>query len=242
MIQDIMYAIKYDKINELKINPHFIKNFEQSFQQGETYISNHPIIICLEQNKKNYISYFVKAGFNINIQYKNHSFLYACLTHKEYQKHFIDLFNQGSQLLNSEKKDALTIFCSSREYDKNLPKKLVNLTLFLIDKNYYDTLKPLIKLCYRNDSIELFNIILEKEKNLITSDEPHILHSIKLSLENKSLKVAKKFLDYNPTIDLSNIDTTFFSQQAKELLISSQEKIKLENIINSTTITKKIKL
>jgi hypothetical protein len=236
MIQDILYAIKYDKIENLKLSPDFIEHLEEKVAQGDTYISNHPIIMCLEYKKANYITHFLEKGFSFNFDNRNKSLLYSCLSNPNYQKYFLDLLNQGANLLEKEEKKALSALCrNANKFDTNF----IEIAKFLMENKYYDNLKSLMYICYQTDSVMLFNMILEHDEKSIKSNG---VHNMKLSLEHDSFNVAQKFLDYNENVDLKLLDMTFFSSEAKEFILSYQEKIKLEKEVSSNSFVKRLKL
>src|SRR5579875_2895606 len=97
MIQDILYAIKYDKIKELKISRFYVENLEEKIDKGETFISNHPIIMCFENNKVQYLDFFLEKGFTLNCKHRGKSLLFNTLSIYKYQNLFFSLYEKGAR-------------------------------------------------------------------------------------------------------------------------------------------------
>lgn len=230
MIQDIVYAIKYDRLESLNLTDFFIQNLELKIESGQVSMANHPVILCLENKKPHYINFFIEKGFHLNALYNKKSFLYNTLSLYGNQKYFLALYERGASFCEKEKKEALKALCLHFNSFNYTISKFIKIAEILIEKNYYENLTPILTCSYQLDSIHLFDLVYKKDSNLV---EKNAMFGLKLSLESNSLKVVEKILDlYSEKINVERLDLTFVDKSALEFIQSYQLKMKLENDIN----------
>lgn len=231
MIQDIVYAIKYDKLEALKLNNIQVSNLENEMLQGALDWRHHPIITCIYQDKNEYIDSFIKLGFNFNSQFKTHSLLFCSLFESK-KNLFTPLYDLGACFKEEEKQKALKRACENK-----LPIEVIHC---LIKEKCFTTIKPMIQMANIINSPNLIDLAMQIDPESVKSQAAHAL---KLSLDYAHYALAEKYLNlFHQEIDLTQLDTTFFSPQTEEFLNSFILKTQLEKNITHSSLIKKVKI